>query len=139
VRKGLLVLAGLALAAEVIVPAALLHHAYSQRLTRGRFITWERYRGVKLGMTQAEVEAVLVGPPGNFTTGKVAYGGMMGLGQKGERQEDDRVEWWAGDQGEVLVFFTDRGVVRGVWWYEQFAPRASLADRLRAWLRRLWP
>jgi hypothetical protein len=69
-RKRLLLLVGIVLAAAVIVAAALEHHAYCQKLARGRFIDRDHCERIKDGMSQAEVEAILGGPPGDFSTNR---------------------------------------------------------------------
>jgi hypothetical protein len=49
-------------------------------------------------------------------------------------------ETWLGDEGCIYVAFDERGRVQG----RNFSPALhnyppSLAERVRAWLRRLWP
>ena len=72
-RKRLLVLVGLVLAAALVVLAALGLHAYRQKLARDWLIDQEHYERIKLGMSQAEIEAILGGPPGDFRTTPVEY------------------------------------------------------------------
>jgi hypothetical protein len=67
-RKRLLILAGVALALAVLVPAALHLHPYYQKLARSRLIDLRHFARIKEGMSRAEVEAILGGPPGDFRT-----------------------------------------------------------------------
>jgi hypothetical protein len=132
-RKRLLVLAAVALTAAVIVLAALEHHAYRQKVARGRFIDRDHCERIKDGLRQAEVEAILGGPPGDFRTTRaliLEYGGNPAY----------RHELWIGNQGRVHVEFDAHSTVQrhyfeGVVFY--LPP--SLAERVSAWLRQLWP
>jgi hypothetical protein len=137
-RKRLLILAGVALAAAVIVAGALEFHAYRQKLARGRLIDQEHCDRIKDGMSRAEVEDILGGPPGDFTTEAVVY--FLPLRRFG--CDGVWVASWNGNSGRVLVQFDGQGAVRqrefqGVSYRP--APPPSLVARLRAWLRRVWP
>jgi hypothetical protein len=142
-RKRLLILASFALAAAVTVPAALLHHAYRQKLARGRLIDAEHCGRIKEGMSQAEVEAILGGPPGDFTTGAVVYsplGAVIYSPLFADLSSSHvREEVWDGNEGEILVCFDKQGAV----WFSLYQTGTmvplSFVDRLRAWLRRVWP
>jgi hypothetical protein len=134
--KRLLALAGVALAAAVIVPAALEVHAYRQKLARGRLIDQEHCNRIKVGMSQAEVEEILGGPPGDFTTQPVAFVGpcLTGL---------PRLRWerWAGNRAMILVRFDEQDQVQLVWLGDDPipVPPPSLAERVGVWVQRLWP
>jgi hypothetical protein len=132
----LLVLAGVALAAAVLVPAALRDHAYRQKVARSRPIDWEHFERIKQGMSQAEVEAILGGPPGDFRTENVGYPPNVTCWEYGGA----RWGCWAGDQGIIAVGLDQHGEVarRGFGDADGFPPR-SLAERVRDWLRRVWP
>jgi hypothetical protein len=135
-RKRLLILLGAVLAAAVLVPAALELHAYRQKLARRRLIDQEHCDRIKVGMIQDEVEAILGGPPGDFTTQPVAFGGpcLTGL---------PRLRWerWAGNRAMILVRFDEQDRVQLVWLGDDPipVPPPSLAERARAWLSRVWP
>jgi hypothetical protein len=134
VRKRLLVLTGVVLAAAVSVPAALELHAYRHKLARGRLIDEAHFDRIKHGMSQAEVEAILGGPPGDFTTGAVIHDPGIAV-LSGPLV---RVEAWTGNEGQILVCFDQQGAV----WissYQTGTTPPSLADRVRTRLRRLWP
>jgi hypothetical protein len=136
-KRRFLVLVGVALTAAVIVPAALEVRAYRQRVARGRLIDAEHCDRIEEGMTADEVRAMLGGPPGDFATLSVTYPDIPdSLWVSGERSES-----WSGDQGQIVVAFDGRGAV--CWRHFEPAvarvPPRSLAARVRAWLRRLWP
>jgi hypothetical protein len=136
-RKRLLILASFALAAAVTVPAALLHHAYRQKLARSRLIDAEHCGRIKEGMSQAEVEAILGGPPGDFRTKPVEYWHTCPLPHDFEC-DGGRWEWWTGDDGQIELLFDRHDQARFSWFATGSDP-PSLAERVRAWLRRVWP
>jgi hypothetical protein len=135
-RKRLLVLAGVALAAAVIVPAVLDLHAYRPKLARNRLITWEHYRGVKLGMSQAEVEAILGGPPGDYRTDeRISYWDYFEAGLS-PHDVVARRESWYGNDGQITLGFDEEGrVLRRGFASPVRSPPSSLAQRVRDWLR----
>jgi outer membrane protein assembly factor BamE (lipoprotein component of BamABCDE complex) len=140
VRKKLLILTGVAFAAAVIVPAALEHHAYRQKLARSRLIDPMHCRRVEVGMSRAEVEATLGGPPGDFRTKNVIYLEHHEPDSDWGRRGEWRVESWGGDGGKINVVFDEQGQVRQRSFGEPVSSSPpSLAERLRAWLRRVWP
>jgi outer membrane protein assembly factor BamE (lipoprotein component of BamABCDE complex) len=71
--RKLLVLSGVVLAVGAAVPLAVERHALQQRRARGRLIDREHFDRIKKGMSQAEVEAILGGPPGDFTTEPLSF------------------------------------------------------------------
>ena len=132
-RKRLFILAGVALAAAVIVLSALEVHAYRQKGARGRPIDWEHFERIKAGMSRAEVEAILGGPPGDYHTENIFYC-SFGVTFEG------RFEWWSGNEGAILIRFDEQDrVQRHVFMDAMSLPPPPLAARVRAWLRRVWP
>src|SRR5437016_1643695 len=102
-RQRLPAVVAVLLAATAVNAAAMYFHGRSQRAMRGRPIDREHFDRIKPGMTQAEVEAILGGPPGDFRTHDtfrmcVDLSRWRDDGRQVEREED-----WVGDQGEVLV------------------------------------
>jgi hypothetical protein len=84
-------------------------------------------------MRSQEVEALLGGPPGDYTTGQVFYDELIrrtGL-KPGWRQEH-----WAADEGRILVVFNEDDRVEEAWFEENWpaAPPSPL-ERIRGWLR----
>jgi hypothetical protein len=131
-RKRLLILAGVAVAAAVLVPAALELRDYHQKLARGQLIDAEHCDHIQKGMRQDEVEAILGGPPGDFTTQPVAFGGpcLTGL---------PRVRWehWVGNRAMILVCFDTQDRVQLVWLGDDPipVPPPSATELVRGWLR----
>jgi hypothetical protein len=105
------------------------------KLARGRLIDQEHCDRIKPGMTQAEVEAVLGGPPGDFRTN--FNGVYFGSNRPGWRDEHrvDRVEEWIGDQGRALAGFNHTGTVEGIISFDVL----PLPSRSPGWFRYLWP
>ena len=133
--KRLLVLAAVALAAAVIVPAVQEHRAYRQKLARSRLIDRDHSGRIKEGVSRAEVEDILGGPPGYFSTETVftcvhAPPPVLAGG--------DRWETWIGNDGEINVVFDEQGAVR---WRDFARPirPSSPAGLILAWLRRVLP
>jgi hypothetical protein len=113
-------------------------------------ITEVAYEQLRLGMTEAEVKAVLPFPPG-------AYAGYFGYGTGGPRREgqlapgisfidrpdgtlfyrDDKGRetkghWWLGSEGMILVFYgTDRTVIERRFYTGH---PTSFCDAVRRWL-----
>jgi hypothetical protein len=141
VRKRLLVSAGVILAAAFVAVCAVKYLERNERLAklaRGRLIDGEHYDRIKVGMSRAEVEAVLGGPPGDFTTEDVSY----------KVPDSDLViftegpyEFWAGNDADIWVAFDERGDVRR----RDFGDAVSTPKTppwlpyLRAWRRCVWP
>jgi hypothetical protein len=86
-------------------------HFQSQRLARSRFINEEHFMQIKEGMRQGEVEAILGGSPGDFTTTKVEYMGKVPI-PPFDIDSDSRWEWWTGDEGQIVIVFNKQGKVK---------------------------
>jgi hypothetical protein len=136
-RKRFLVLVGVALAVAVIVPAAVELHAYRQKLARGRLIDRDHFDRITEGMSRAEVEDILGGPPGDFRTKPVEYSHTCALPLDFEC-DGGRWEWWTGDDGRIELLFDRQDKMRFGFIATGSAP-PSLAEWVRIWLRRLWP
>jgi hypothetical protein len=135
VRKWLLILVGVVLAAAVIVLAARELHAYRQKLARSRLIDQDHFDRIKEGMSRAEVEALLGGPQGYFSTETVF---CCVHAQAPVLVGRERWESWIGNEGEISVVFDEQDAVR---WRDFATPirPSSVAGRVLAWLRRVWP
>jgi hypothetical protein len=131
-RKRLLLLAGVAPALAVLAVGVLTRHAL-----RGR-VTLATRTLIRPGMSQAEVEAVLGGPPGDYATRPLVY-------TRNELEiEGDiwgpRSATWRADDGRLLVVFAEAGKVQGTVCIPGSATRQpSLAERVRDWFRGGWP
>ncbi len=78
---------------------------------------------VRTGMSQAQVEAVLGCPPGDYRAEPHAICESW-LHHLGETRQD-----WSSDDGQLRIVFAQRRVVRAEW-----QPRhATAADRLLQW------
>jgi hypothetical protein len=109
-------------------------------------VTRAAFERIRPGMTLAEVEEVLGGPPGHYETGEVDLDLSRGTGEffnihlsmevlLGKRQF--RHEWWKGDEGLAWVCFDEQGRVVT----KEFTPGrrvpSSPWERVRLWLKRL--
>jgi hypothetical protein len=83
---------------------------------------------IKEGMTEAEVHAILGGPPGDYRTRPVC----ADIGRGGG------ISWsmWFGDEGDAWVWL-DRGVVRSTMFREAKAEFVGPAERIR-WRLEQW-
>jgi hypothetical protein len=99
---------------------------------------------IQPGMTQAEVEAILGAPPGNYCTGDlvcVHWGNdLLHFGSDGPGCVDQS---WAGDEGILKVRFLPEGTVapepvtaKAMLGFQPgiVLPPPTLFDRLRGWL-----
>jgi outer membrane protein assembly factor BamE (lipoprotein component of BamABCDE complex) len=136
-RRRLLIRAAVALAAAVLVLAALEVHAYRQKLARVRPIDWEHFERIKEGMSGAEVEAILGGPPGDYHTENIFYH-SFGVTSKGQRDTPIGYEWWCGNKGAIVIRFDEQGKVQRHLFMDT-ATSEKRHDWVRDWLRRLWP
>ena len=84
------------------------------------------FERIQEGMTCADVEAILGGPPGDYTTPfDLPLARSFGM---------QRVTAWFGDEGCVGIKFDDEGRVRMAWFAPSRRSQMSLLQRLRAWL-----
>jgi hypothetical protein len=97
-------------------------------------ITPDNAAKIKRGMTLAEVEAILGGPPGNYAsnytglgTGYAGPGGALIVFDVQERTT------WAGDDGMLTVFLDNDGRVRKTQFYEVI-DRDTFMGSIRRWL-----
>jgi hypothetical protein len=99
-------------------------------------VTQETLAKMHVGMTEAEVEELLGGPPGDYTRDQPALEPPRVL------NEEPRMTMarWAGWDGRIVVFFDHRGRVseREFWGWvpgDPFAPqKPSPLAKLRRWL-----
>jgi hypothetical protein len=107
--------------------------------TRPKPVNRAAFEGIKPGMTLAEVETLLGGPPGNYRSGEVdldlsggspEFDNVMNAMEVllGERKV--RHEWWQGDAGNAWVCFdeADRVVTK------EFTPGKRVRRGFRDWL-----
>jgi hypothetical protein len=147
--KSLLTRAGLALALEAVVLGTLFtYHAYRQKAARGRLVSQEHYDLITEGMSRAEVEDILGGPPGDFTMYRVIseHRGLtvpqeLALSNAAVLWDDrgpGRREYWVGNRALIVVHFDEHDRVQRVSLVNDLVPvPPSFVDRVRAWLRRV--
>jgi hypothetical protein len=95
------------------------------------------YERIEKGMTKAEVEAILGGPPGDYRTrpGRETY---LPLPILSPEEEVWPVERWQGDEGAVHIYFDSYGVrVREKEFEEAQATDTGLVELIRWRLERL--
>jgi hypothetical protein len=101
--------------------------------TPGRRLAHENYPLVRLGMSQAEVEELLGGPPGNY--GRYANGkSMMTLeGYIPPAGAAERV--WCDDSNRLEIYFDAEGRVVGH--HRRAVYSQSASEGPSGWLRRM--
>jgi hypothetical protein len=145
-RRRSLVLAGVVLALAVGIPAAIWFPGWYQRFARSQLIDREHCDRIKEGMSRAEVEAILGGGPGDYTTVTVAIpketGTLFIHGEPASWHGGSygRYHWehWTGNEGQITVVLHDGETVSARWFTPNTLPPRSLVDQIRDWLRRLW-
>jgi hypothetical protein len=90
------------------------------------------FERIQDGMTQAEVEAILGGPPGDYSAAYVVYGGAMFVIAPHGHGPACREELWKEDGVAVVVYFGPDGTVADKM-FACPAPPTPL-ERLRGWL-----
>jgi hypothetical protein len=110
----------------------------------GAFVLWprqdrvtrENYDQIKVGMTRAEVDAIL-GPPGDYTTVE-PFGTGYGQQSEGTQLIIPPTVDWVGDEGYLQVGFDDEDRVVGkIFTRHLQSVRASL-ERIIWPVKRLW-
>jgi hypothetical protein len=103
-RTLLVVLAGLAM---VVAAGAVVFWP------RPELITPENFERIRVGMSQVEVEAILGGPPGDYTTGEIDRDHEQHGGQLSNLHDGwiARGEVWEGNRIEIAVKFDESGNV----------------------------
>jgi hypothetical protein len=122
-------LVGLALAAITLVIVGVWPGGNPQPRAR---LQVENYPRIQIGMSQAEVEALLGGPPGNY--GKYADGGWM-MTAEGYIAPTGSVERiWCDDSTRYEIYFDNKGCVAGH--HRRAGYQQTPRESLLAWLRR---
>lgn len=92
-------------------------------------ITREAFEQIRLGMTEQEVEAVLGGPPGDYSSGTMTFV-IEGKYRRGEGTEPKD---WASDEGHIRVWFGD-GKVAGRQFFDAIVIEDPFFNKLRRWM-----
>jgi hypothetical protein len=101
-QRGLVVLTGLTVLA---IGGAITWHCIRPEPV----ITEESARAIRLGMTKAEVRAILGGPAGDYTGGDAVTYSRGGVGAD-ESGYSRGTNWW-GTRGVIQVHFSKEGLV----------------------------
>jgi hypothetical protein len=107
-------------------------------------VTRENYERIKMGMSPANVEQILGGPPGDYSTVPTDYpGGGMDIVvdieelKAAHKSGLDQAGRWSGDEGNVLVCYLDGKAV-----CKSFTPeepvKVGTLDLVRWRLHRRW-
>jgi hypothetical protein len=143
-RKRVLILAVAMLALLILVAAWAKRDDLG--LVRGPFIDRKHYNCIREGMSEAQVEAILGAPP-------YAYSRKMrepywwheprfeepAPEPRVSVRDNERVVCWFGKGSSIQITFDAKAdrVLHAR--FEESAPPPSVAERVRDWLRRLWP
>jgi hypothetical protein len=110
-------------------------------------VTRAAFERIKPGMTRAEVEGILGGPAGDYSTRPVTFlfvveggGGSMVVGSPSVTRPvyaDETIEEWLGNEGVVFTHFLADGRVYELWFVERTSTSIGLIDLLRWRLERL--
>jgi hypothetical protein len=111
--------------------------------TRPPRVTWQNCERVKLGMSRAEVEAIL-GPPGDYRSGEtdavsVPDPDALSLSEAtGDAADFSSSERWESDVASLSLFFDASGRVTRKDYTRQHLEDQSPLDNLRWQADRLW-
>ena len=135
-RRTVLVVLGGALAVVVAVGVVVLW-------PRPERITQENYDRIRVGMSRAEVYAVL-GPPGDYSTGDAKASDLPGPPMLTEDlRQAISLEEWFGDRAAIGVYFDGAGNVASArcWLLKPIdhGPLGNLLWRLKHWRRWFTP
>jgi hypothetical protein len=123
-RRGLVV--GLLMSAGLVAVALVVLFGRTGPVSPARFAQ------IRVGMTAAEVAAILGGPPGYYNDRDIAPvvtdGAVYELIKAGEPKE------WRGNRWWILVFFDDQGRVRGKSLNPCIAWPDTFWGRINSWL-----
>jgi hypothetical protein len=90
-------------------------------------VSREQFEKIKEGMSREEVEAIIGGPPGDYTTGQYYVVAITPTYVGGES--------WVGDGGLIRVWFDETGQADETHYFEiDLLLDPSVMDRVRAWL-----
>jgi hypothetical protein len=94
-------------------------------MASGPRVSLLRFERVKEGMSHAEVNGIVGGPPGDyFSDGRV---------NKFDH-DDGHQSWWFGDDAALIVDFNDSGTVANALILEYPSVRPTFTERIRRWL-----
>jgi hypothetical protein len=120
-RRRWFIVGGVVLLAVVTVVGQVIPRPRRPQVSR------EDFSRIEKGMSREEVEAIIGGPPGDYTT---RYYFPPPLGSHYIRWQT-----WVGDGGMILVRFDEMGRVYGTEHFEVYLlDKPSFYERVRVWL-----
>jgi hypothetical protein len=100
-------------------------------------VTRAAFERIEVGMSLAEVEAILGGPPGDYTTRPSRFILIVDPSYSMINEKVD-VLVWRGDEGQAHVFVDARGIVREKEFTEQVTGPAGPLETLQWRFGRWW-
>jgi hypothetical protein len=92
-----------------------------------------KYDRIRLGMTKAEAEEILGGPPGDYTT-NYPNGSYVAERYFYKWSNTGKVHYWMFDEAAVWILFRPDGTVEEIVFGAFVESSPPLLDRLKAWL-----
>jgi hypothetical protein len=132
-RKRLPVLVGVLF---VLVAGAGLVTVWFRSCFLSNSINLENFAKIQPGMSESDVEAILGGPAGNYSSGNYSSGWV-------KTKSPLRVwtGWpppvekaWITDEGCIVVLFDESGKVMSAQFWEPIVLEESLLEKVRRWL-----
>jgi hypothetical protein len=125
-----------ALALAAVVAGVLFVGVFAIH-TRSPRITCANFDRIRNGMTRAQVESI-VGPPGDFTTGRLVFDPGSIPWPPISRCSGETVLEWTADTGWGLVRFNHDETVNGALFYPGFLHEQSTYENVRWRIERQW-
>jgi SmpA / OmlA family len=93
--------------------------------------TRDNYEKIRRGMNEQEVEAILGGPPGDYTTGPW----RVELREAWDKGHTRRL--WISDSGRIAVFFDQQGLARSAAFVELHVDELPIIERILYKIKKL--
>jgi hypothetical protein len=134
--RKLLAITGIGLAAVLAAGVGGLRYSWNQRVARAALIDRKHFFRIERGMSRAEVEAILDGPPGDLTTRETRFFWVI---HDASGFQDRNWGLWAADQGLIEIAFDQKDRADLVHFADgEPVPQPPLAERVKDWFLGLW-